>query len=123
MAVDHAGPQIEGLVDVADVAGFEVQAHGSQMHAVGILAIPFRGIALTAFLIELRGIKLGVAVAEIIGFQGFLRAQVLRIGKTVPPPVAHGAQGHAVGIHAGEGLQSCGIHSHGKASVAHSQGS
>ena len=41
VALYDAGPQVEGLLDVADLTSFQLQAQGSQVHAMGVLAIPF----------------------------------------------------------------------------------
>ena len=69
-----------------------------------VLAIPIRCIVGAPGFIELRGIKFSVPMSEVVGFQCFLRAQLLWIGKTVPTPVAHGAERHTIGIQLWERL-------------------
>ena len=119
--VDDAGPEIEGLYDVAHTVRVELKTDGTQVHAVGILAIPVGGPLCPSFLIELRGVEFGMPMTEVKGFQSLFWPVILGIVETVPPPVAHCPERHAIGIQPWKRLQSGSIHGEGKSSVPHGE--
>ena len=85
----------------------------AQMQAVGI-GTQIAGGILAALVGEfLYGIHLLV--------EGFLSTVVLGVGERVPSPVAHGSQGHTVGIVLRKSLQARGICRKGKAAVAYGE--
>ena len=66
-AVDDAGPHVEGLAYVCHFVGVKQKPHGTKVHAVWVLAVPFRCPVWTAFL-ELCGVEFRMAVSEIVCF-------------------------------------------------------
>lgn len=86
---DFAVPHVEGLVNVGNLFGVEVrETEGTEMEAVGIDAIPVGCLTVASLLVELHRIRLHTASSEVIVLEGFLKLQVLGIGKTVPAPLA-----------------------------------
>ena len=91
----------------------DAEPRGAQMQAVGI-GTQIAGGILAALVGEfLNGIHLLV--------EGFLRTVVLGVGERVPSPVAHGSQGHAVGIVLRKSLQARGICRKGEAAVSYGE--
>ena len=60
-------------------------------------------------------------MTKVVLFECFFGAIVLRIGKRVPAPVAHRAQGNAALVVFGEGLQAGGIDGKGESAVAYGE--
>ena len=121
-AVYDARPQVEHLLYGGHPCGVgESESQASQVQSVRVLPVPFRSPLGTSLLLELRGVEFLMAVAEVESFQRLLRPVLLRVVERVPSPVAHGAQGHPLGIGRGKGLQPGGVDGEGEASVAHGE--
>ena len=84
---------------------------------MGIHAIPVGSILATS-LLGLGGIRLNLAVAEVVVAKGLLVAVVLGILKGMPPPAALCAEGQTFAVKFGEGLQARHIDRYGKIAVA-----
>ena len=121
-ALHETIPELERLVDILYVgcrALRNVEADGAQVQAVGIHTVVVGGIFLAPIFFYLHGIRLLAAAPEVVEAQRLLGGQLLLVGKRVPAPVAHGAQGNAVAVGLGECLQAGGVDGEGKMAVAH----
>ena len=58
---------------------------------------------------------------EVVVGERLFRSVAFRVGKSVPAPVAHGAERRSVAVVLGEGLESGGIHREGYVPVAHGE--
>ena len=65
-----------------------------------------------------KDLELLMAAAEIVGLQGLLEAEVLRIRERMPAPLGLGSERHAARIQFGEGLESGHVGREGKAPVS-----
>jgi len=88
------------------------------MHSVRVGTQIVGGIALSAFLPELRRIGLLMSAVEVMIFQSLFRPVIARVGKGVPAPFTESAQRDPIAIVFWKGLQARSIYGNCEVSVA-----